>query len=138
MKCLNIFPKVVINMERKIREKTTMLLIKLILVLQLLFCRFGILEASENQIGPRNTESRSNEESNCNYRMGKIEDTNHEQEKEISNLKTTVVEDRKIINLLSERVARLEGLKTSDIGSNTTILTRSKRPYRLIPMHARK
>ncbi len=126
-------------MERKKRGKTTRVLLKIILVLQLLFQHFDIVEARENQRGPEVTEFQSNKGSNCNDRMDKIEDKSHEQENEISNLKTTIVEDRKMVNLLIERVARLEGsVKTGDSGSDTTILARSKRPYRLNPMRARK
>lgn len=127
-------------MERQNRVVTTFsLFLKLILVLQLPFYQIYSVGATENQMDPNVTDKKSDKDSNCNDRIAKIETKGSKQEKEIMKLKATVVEDRELIHFLSERVARLEkSVKTSGAGSEVAILTRQKRPYRLIPVHEHK
>jgi len=126
-------------MARKKGAMTTWLLCKLILVSHLPCTQIRPAEAAEIQTYPNITDIKSDTESNCNDRIAKIEAKGNEQEKEIMKLKTTVVEDREMINFLSERVARLEkSVKTSEAGSDVAILTRPKRPYRLIPVQELK
>jgi len=72
-------------------------------------------------------------QSELSDRMVKIETKNLQQEKEIALLKINAVEDRKEINHLRERVARLEG--ESSLTNLTSEQTggRQKRPVRLLP-----
>ena len=72
---------------------------------------------------------------NLKDRMSKIEAKSQRQEKEISLLKTAVVEDKRTIRQLRSRVSSLESLMmTSNSETNEKLLLRPKRPYRLLPL----
>ena len=73
---------------------------------------------------------------NLNDRMSQIESKSRRQENEISLLKTTVVEDKRIIRQLRGRVSSLESLMlTRNSETREELLLRQKRPYRLLPLH---
>ncbi len=75
---------------------------------------------------------------NSECRIKKIEDHNQRQEQEIFSLKNIVDEDKKMINLLNDRVSQLEALVVSDNSKNRDkedSTTRLKRPARLLPAH---
>lgn len=69
-----------------------------------------------------------------NIRLSAIEAKSIHQDDEISIIKARRLEDKKIINQLSERVEQLEAsvVKTS---GNEKILERRKRPFRLAPVN---
>jgi len=76
-----------------------------------------------------------NDGDNLNDRMSQIEAKSQRQENEISFLKVTAVEDRRIIRQLRGRVSSLESLMlTRNSETNEKLLLRPKRPYRLLPM----
>jgi len=78
---------------------------------------------------------KQNDGKNLNDRMSQIEAKSQRQENEISFLKTTVVEDKRIIRQLRGRVSRLESfMLTSSSETNEKLLLRPKRPYRLLPV----
>jgi len=66
-------------------------------------------------------------------RLNKVEAQTRRHENEISLLKTEKIEDRKEIRQLRERVALLEDSTFSNASSSEKILTRLKRPVRLLP-----
>jgi len=77
----------------------------------------------------------TNDETNLNDRMSQIEAKNQQQEKEILFLKAVVVEDKRDIRHLTLCVSRLESLlATKNSASSEKLLTRPKRPYRLLPL----
>lgn len=75
------------------------------------------------------------DQSNSSNRIIQVEARSHEQEKEISNLKNVVAEDRKVINQLKERVALLEASSDSEkAAASADFFRRPKRPARLLPV----
>ena len=106
---------------------------RLIILLQFYFDRGFAAEEieAENHFSKLNYCS-----SEC--RIEKIETHNQRQEQEIVDLKTVVDEDKKMINLLNDRVSQLEALVVSENSKNRDkddSTTRSKRPARLLPAH---
>jgi len=82
---------------------------------------------------------KQNDGNNFNDRMSLIEAKSQLQEREIYLLKTTAVEDKRIIRQLRGRVTSLESLMlTRNSETNEELLLRSKRPYRLLPLHQAK
>lgn len=83
-------------------------------------------------------ESPTDDGSNLLDRVSEIEAQNRQHVKEISLLKTTVSEDKKMISQLNGRLSLLEAsanVINTAANSNEDILGRSKRPARLIPFH---
>ncbi len=76
---------------------------------------------------------------NLHDRVSEIEGQNRQHVKEISLLKTTVSEDRKMISQLNGRLSQLEAsvnvINTATTNSDENIYGRSKRPARLLPFH---
>ena len=73
---------------------------------------------------------------NLKDRMSKMEESSNKQRNEISFLKKTVFEDKKIIRHLRGRVSNLESLAlASNSDTSEKLLLRPKRPYRLQPLH---
>jgi len=72
---------------------------------------------------------------NMNERMSKLEAENKQQKQEMAVMKTTIDENRKEIGNLNGRVSTLEKSETAKNQKNdeTEVLSRPKRPYRLIP-----
>ena len=101
--------------------KTCSFLVKLVLLLHLAY-----------SINNQKFEAEATQ-SELYHRMSNVEAQNRHHEKEISLLKMGKVEDRKEINHLRERVARLEG--ESSLTNLTSEQTggRQKRPVRLLP-----
>ncbi len=76
-----------------------------------------------------------NDGNNLNDRMSQIEGKSQHQEKEIYLLKTTVVEYKRTICQLRGRVSSLESLMlTSNSETYEKLISRQKRPYRLLPL----
>ena len=73
---------------------------------------------------------------NLKDRMSKMEESSNKQRNEISFLKKTVLEDKKIIRHLRGRVSNLESLVlASNSETSEKLLLRPKRPYRLQRLH---
>lgn len=58
-----------------------------------------------------------------------------QQGKEIEILKTQLEEERKFSKQLGGRISQLEASTKSSTMENDQLLTRAKRPYRLLPPH---
>ena len=106
---------------------------KLFILLQFYFdCGFAVEEIeAENHFSKLHY-------CNSESRIEKIEAHNQRQEQDIFSLKTVVDEDKKMINLLNDRVSQLEALVVSENSKNRDkddSTTRSKRPARLLPAH---
>jgi len=76
----------------------------------------------------------TNDGSNLNDRLLRIEAKNQKQENEISFLKAVVVEDKNVIRQLTGRISRLESILMANqsSASREKLLTRPKRPFRLV------
>ena len=76
---------------------------------------------------------------NLHDRVSEIEGQNRQHVKEISLLKTTISEDRKMISQLNGRLSQLEAsvnvINTAATNSDENIYGRAKRPARLLPFH---
>ena len=72
---------------------------------------------------------------NLNERMSKLEAENRQQKQEMALIKTTIDENRKEMGYLNGRVSTLEKSETAknQKSDETEVLSRPKRPYRLIP-----
>jgi len=110
---------------------------KLIILFQLYSYLKLATEATQlSQIRENVVPSDQTDGNNLNHRMSQIEAKSQRQENEIYFLKTTVGEDKRIIRQLRGRVSGLESLMlTGNSESNEKLLMRSKRPYRLLPLH---
>ena len=102
--------------------------LRLSLICILLKANYQCVSAEEMQIGSTalsvSKVQHGNHESDLNYRMKEIEAQNRHHKEEIVSLKIAADRDRKFIDELSGRVARLE------------VLDRRKRIFRLLPPNA--
>ena len=70
---------------------------------------------------------------NLNVRMSKLEAENRQQKQEMAVMKATINENRKEMENMNGRVSTLEKSENHQ-SDNIDVLSRSKRPYRLIPV----
>ena len=119
-------------------RETFRFLFKLIILFQLYSCLKFKAEATQlSHTKKYAAQFGENDGNNLNYRMSQIEAKSQRQEQEISLLKTTVVEDKRIIRQLRGRISSLESLMlTSNSKINEKLLLRPKRPFRLLPLHS--
>lgn len=116
-------------MENRTHSKVFNFSLKLaILLIQLI----ASVTSSSNQVSTTVValQRHSYEEFNLKDRMSEIEAKSQRQENDIALLKAQRVEDKKFINQLSHRVEQLEAL----VGTEN-ILSRQKRPFRLVPVN---
>ena len=119
--------------------KTFWLFFKFILLLQL----YSYLKFTTEATKIRQTRGNvilfeeHNGANNLKDRMSKMEESSNKQRNEISFLKKTVFEDKKIIRHLRGRVSNLESLVLASNSETISekLLLRPKRPYRLLPLH---
>ena len=117
-------------------RETFRFLFKLVMLLLLYSHLKSTTEATQLSHTKENVaQFKQNDGTNLNDRMSQIEAKSQRQESEISFLKTTVVEDKRIIRQLRGRVSNLESLMlTRNPEPNEKLLLRPKRPYRLLPV----
>ena len=110
---------------RETNNRIFCFLLRLSLLCILLKANYQCVSAEEMQIGSTalsvSEVQHGNHESDLNYRMKEIEAQNRHHKEEIVSLRIAADRDRKFIDELSGRVARLE------------VLGRRKRLYRLVP-----
>ena len=70
---------------------------------------------------------------NLNDRMSRLEAENKHQKQEMAAMKATINENRKEMESMNGRVSTLEKIENHQ-SDNIDVLSRSKRPYRLIPV----
>jgi len=89
-------------------------------------------EAAGNQDEPDN---QNGDRLNLNERMSKLETENRQQKQEMAVMKTTIDENRKEMENMKGRVSLLEQSKRTENqkSDDIDVLSRPKRPYRLIP-----
>ena len=73
---------------------------------------------------------------NLNDRMSKLEAENRQQKQEMAVMKTTIDENRNEMENMNGRVSTLEQSERTENqkSGNIDVLSRPKRPYRLIPV----
>ena len=112
----------------------------LFLKVSLLVAIFGIsskevsfsAEAAGNQDEP---DYKNGDRLNLNERMSKLETENRQQKQEMAVMKTTIDENRKEMENINGRVSLLEQAERTETQERdqNDLLSRPKRPYRLIP-----
>ena len=89
-------------------------------------------EAAGNQDEP---DYKNGDRLKLNERMSKLETENRQQKQEIAVMKTTIDENRKEMENINGRVSLLEQAERTETQERdqNDLLSRPKRPYRLIP-----